>query len=185
MTRPILYREKRKTIPMLPRLLREIHIMSPFDMTLQNETFLQANDGDDDKILIFASRRHLSSLANTKNVFCDGTFYCAPQLFAQMYTIHGEVCGHSFPLLYSFLPNKSNETYQRLFEKVRDLLNLHNFHIRWEKVLTDFETAAQRAFATVFANVSLKGCNFHYGKALWRKIQALGLASVSIHFRIL
>ena len=55
MIRLILYREKRKNLPILPQLLRDVEIMHPFDKTIQNEVFLQSDEGEDNKILIFAT----------------------------------------------------------------------------------------------------------------------------------
>ena len=47
----------------------------------------------------------------------------------------------------------------------------------------DFEAAAHRAISEEFSNILRKGCNFHFGQCLWRKIQELGLTTVS-NFKI-
>lgn len=39
----------------------------------------------------------------------------------------------------------------------------------------DYESAAHLAVHTVFPEVRLKGCNFHFSQALNRKLQQLGL----------
>ena len=176
--RPILYRQSRKSFPFIPHQIEDVAIFSPLNKTVQSERFLQINDGGHDKMLIFASRRHISELANSKRILCDGTFYAAPTLFRQMYTIHGEIHGHSFPLLYGFLHDKSRATYERFFRNVKSLFNISNLTIRWEPLIIDYEVAAHQAFREVFPNVEMKGCNFHFGKALWRNLQANGLSSV-------
>ena len=42
-------------------------------------------------------------------------------------------------------------------------------------VMFDYERAAINEFAQVFLNAEIKGCFFHFGQAVWRHIQALGL----------
>jgi len=44
-------------------------------------------------------------------------------------------------------------------------------------VILDFEQAAHNAVREVFPNSRIKSCQFHWGQALFRKIQELGLKS--------
>ena len=37
----------------------------------------------------------------------------------------------------------------------------------------DFEIAAHNAVQQIFTGVKIKGCRFHFGQALWRKIQSI------------
>lgn len=150
----------------------------PYTTTLSNELFLQFDNISEKRILIFASRRHLQLLCSSTKILCDGTFYFAPTHFAQLYTLHGKKFGKFFPFLYAFLPDKRNETYLTLFTQVKNLFDTNGFIIRWEQIVMDFEAAAHTAASTIFPNIELKGCNFHYGQCLWRRIQGLGLASV-------
>jgi hypothetical protein len=41
----------------------------------------------------------------------------------------------------------------------------------------DFESAVWRAIPEVFPDVTVRGCGFHWGQAVWRKIQEIGLQS--------
>lgn len=162
--------------------LTEIEIENDFTKTCRGEQFLQVNNGENNKILIFASDRHLQYLASTRTVIMDGTFYFAPTLFTQLYVIHGEAFGRFFPLLYAFLPNKTEETYNRLFTLVKQTLTTISVNFQWQKIIIDFELAAKSAITNVFPDVIIKGCNFHFGQCLWRKIQTLGLSTVGLFF---
>ena len=41
--------------------------------------------------------------------------------------------------------------------------------------MLDFESAMWRAAASVFPDVRVRGCGFHWNQAVWRKVQGLGL----------
>nr|XP_034307538.1 uncharacterized protein LOC105322137 [Crassostrea gigas] len=46
-----------------------------------------------------------------------------------------------------------------------------------EMVTADFEAGAWQAIREVFPHASLKGCAFHWSKAVWSHVQQLGLAT--------
>ena len=52
------------------------------------ENFVLANDGLDDKIVIFGAVNSLRHLAEAETFFMDGTFSVCPSLFYQLFTIH-------------------------------------------------------------------------------------------------
>lgn len=178
--RPILYRHRRRMIPVLPSTASSITLSAPWDSTLQNERFLLFDNESERRLLIFGSRRHLELLASSTKIMGDGTFYAAPNHFTQMYTLHGKKFGHFFPLVYGFLPDKAETTYITFFQKVKDALTENSFEIHCEKMILDFENAAHSAVQTVFPSIQRKGCTFHFGQCLWRKLQQFHLATVSL-----
>lgn len=109
-----LYRQRRKMIPQIPKLRRDIILEDEWTETGSGAPFLLSNDGSDDKILLFATSENIKSLCQSSTVFCDGTFYIAPSIFDQLYTIHGIVSGKTFPLVYALLPNRQQSTYERM-----------------------------------------------------------------------
>ena len=54
----------------------------------------------------------------------DGTFKAAPELFTQLYTIHGIKSGYTVPCVYALLPNKRKESYVQLFRQVKSWLDV-------------------------------------------------------------
>jgi hypothetical protein len=50
-----------------------------------------------------------------------------------------------------------------------------------KEVVTDFESAVWSAVPEVLPDVSLHGCSFHWGQAVWRKVGFLK-NNLSIHF---
>lgn len=75
------------------------------------------------------------------------------------------------PLVYALLPNKTQETYERLFEALKQL----EPRLQPTTVMIDFEIAAKQAIASVFPQASIVGCYFHLGQSLWRRVQSEGL----------
>ena len=79
----------------------------------------------------------------------DGTLKTAPLFFEQVYCIHGLrggltrlEDGHLLPSFFALLPNKSQATYMRMWEAIKQLCpHTHPTHI-----LMDFEKAAANAF---------------------------------------
>jgi len=58
---------------------------------------------------------------------------------------------------------------------LRKLLEVLPQPPRVEQVVTDFERALWKAVASVMAWVGHRGCGFHWGQAVWRKIAEVGL----------
>lgn len=44
-----------------------------------------------------------------------------------------------------------------------------------KRFVADFERGLWRAVQAVFANAEVRGCNFHWAQAVWRKVQECGL----------
>jgi len=172
-----LYRQRNKEIPKIPTTRNDIDLQGRWTETSAGEKFLLVNDGDDDKILIFATINNLTNLAAAETIYADGTFYTSPSQFSQLYTLHAEVHGAMYPLVFGLLPGKSERIYERFFELVKDVCQRHQITLSPKTFSTDFETAARNAVQRSFPGISLKGCFFHYTQCIWRKTQKLGLAT--------
>ncbi|KAH7705695.1 hypothetical protein AAVH_27101 [Aphelenchoides avenae] len=90
-----------------------------FQQTKDGQQFLRVDSRNDDPqapaFLVFASSRGLQQLQRERKWCMDGTFFCRPKHFAQLYVI-GVFKQRSFvPCAYFLLPNKQAATYQRAF----------------------------------------------------------------------
>jgi len=124
---------------------------------MDGETFLLHDSGvnDEDRFFMFGTEANVSNLEMSE-IYADGTFSIAPNLFLQVYTIHCVVHGRCLPMVYCLLPRKTAIIY--------------------EKMLRDFELALIKAVRNVWPNVTIYLCFFHFKQSMWRKIQELGLA---------
>ena len=171
-----LYRGRAKTQPTLPKTRDEVNLTGSWTNTSTGERFLLADEGDMNKILIFATVDNLIDLSTADTWYMDGTFYSSPAYFAQVYSIHALLNGHMTPLVYALLPNKSQDTYERFLTLLQDRAFEKNVPLNPETIMMDYEMAAWRASEKVF-NVSVKGCFFHYTQCVWRKVQSVSLVN--------
>ncbi|CAF1411559.1 unnamed protein product, partial [Didymodactylos carnosus] len=83
-----------KDIPTEPKTFADIVIPPNFQITVTNQQFLlYDNNNHHQRLLIFASTAQLDLLNGCESWHCDGTFAVAPNLFEQMYSVHGSIRG--------------------------------------------------------------------------------------------
>ena len=149
---------------------------------------LDSGIGDHERMFIFASELGLQCLAESENWYADGTFKVSPELFFQLYTIHGQQPGSIFPCVFGLLPNKTEVTYTRFFREVFGQIN----EPAVTDILVDFERRAINAIRNANQDIEVKGCFFHLCSNVWKRIQHLGLQQrynddqeFSLHLRML
>ena len=90
----------------------------------------------------------------------------APQLFYQLYTIHGYLCGRFLPLVYCSIFGKSKDIYGEIFDVVLQHLSQYP-----KSITIDFEKAIENVLKQKLPMTTISFCVFHFKKALWRQIQ--------------
>lgn len=165
-------RAKQNSGPVQPVSRRDIVFPEEFTRTEKGEPFLLFDSGpEDDRMLIFATAQNLQILRSSNHWHGDGTFKTVPLLFEQLYTIHALRENKSIPLVYILLANKTQYTYARMLREIKNLIGV----FQPESFMVDFEQSMLRAIEREFPETQVKGCFFHFGQCIWRKIQACGL----------
>ena len=113
-------------------------------------------------------------LADSEHWYADGAFRVCPEIFFQLYAIHGQRDRRIFPCVFSFLPNKNENTYNRLFEQLFQLVN--NLGNGPNDVLVDFERERSTINAFQNRNIEVQGCFYHPFANIWKYTQYLGLS---------
>ncbi|XP_067667517.1 uncharacterized protein [Haliotis asinina] len=72
---------RRKMMPSLPQSLSEVNPPDCFMETSDGLPFLCIDNGDDYKIICFATSDRLTLLQEVDTLYMDGTFYCCPTLW--------------------------------------------------------------------------------------------------------
>lgn len=68
-----------------------IELTEEFTITAKGDKFLLFdNENIEDRLLLFATKENLRILKLCDEISCDGTFDIVPNMFQQLYTIHGE-----------------------------------------------------------------------------------------------
>lgn len=101
----------------------------------------------------------------------DGTFKIQPRYFTQLYTVHGKYKNNFFPLVYALLPSKSQQHYERMLTLIKEAAERDATALNFPMALCDFEIAAINAIETVFPDVMVKGCYFHFTQSIIRKVK--------------
>lgn len=174
--RTALKRRRATVRPALPKTLEELTLSGDWTLTSSGGRFLQIDDGTHDRIPGFFSEESLQIVCDARTLLMDGTFRVVPRLFGQLYTIHAEFLGEIMPMCYFLLPNKSRETYVRLFRLMEDAAQSRGMVFLPERFQLDSEVAAIKAIEEYFPMATEKGCSFHSTRAVWRHVQKYGLA---------
>jgi hypothetical protein len=104
-------RNRDNAVPPNPKTLEELTIPAEYRQTSSGDLFLQYDSGaTNNRILVFSTTRKINFLKECEDWYVDGTFSSAPQLFLQLYTIHGLKYGHVIPVIYGLPPNKAEST---------------------------------------------------------------------------
>ena len=170
-----LYAHRRMRLPPLPSSRANICLEGEWTKTASGDDFLIADDGDDDKVLIFATDDNIRQLCRADTVYGDGTFQTCPRLFYEIFTLHIFCHGKQHPVLYALLPNKRRDTYQRMLTLVKQKATSLGTVLDPPAFLADFELAIKQAVQLAFPTAEYQGCYFHFCQSLMRRVQRLGL----------
>ena len=112
----------------------DVSLSGRYTKTCSGEDFLLVDNGDDHKIMIFATEENLRSMSEVDAFYIDGTFSTCSSVFLssisfgilmknltafflfflQVFMIHILLYGRTFPMAYCLLPNKEGQTYNSL-----------------------------------------------------------------------
>ncbi|CAF1028038.1 unnamed protein product, partial [Brachionus calyciflorus] len=120
---------------------------------------------------LYRNKCRVEILENAKEYHIDGIFKFCPSIFKQIVSIHAVFKNYVLPCAYIFLESKDANTYIESLEKIRN----NAFNRNLECVLSDFEMSLLISINTVFKDVEIKGCWFHYCQAIKRNLFAVGL----------
>ena len=125
------------------------------------------------RLIVYAFPGLKNRGATAQWLLIDGTFRSCPKQFAQCVTImsRDEVTGVFFPLCHCLLPDRTESTYDLMFEIIEQHFSFQQ--IGW--ITVDFETALVKATEKWISKkpwkIRILGCKFHFAKAITKRFR--------------
>ena len=117
------------------------------------------NNNEQDLLLIFMSDHGAERLRLSNIWLCDGTFKTAPAPFLQVYIVFSQTnSGKVFPAAFCLLPSKNKVTYKKMWAEIQKAVN----NISPATLVLDMEPASANAFISIFGQVEIHYCFFHW-----------------------
>lgn len=141
---------------------------------VESQQFLIADKSfnGNNRILMFTSISNMQLLSKSTVWFMDGTFKCCPSFLCQLFTIHAMMDENNIvPLVFGLMSNKSQNAYYEFFFEIFKYACENNIHLHPKYIISDFEKASINAIKCFLPDVINKGCYFHFGQIIWRRIQ--------------
>ena len=125
--------------------------------------------------MVFCSPTGLKTLSLSNKWFADGTFHTASKYFTQLYIIHGWYKHRMIPCAFVLMKKRKCSDYNQVFKAIRREARSLDLELNPQKITIDFEMAAKKSFQKHWPNATLKGCMFHFGQNLYKRLVKLGL----------
>lgn len=164
-----------------PKSIDEICLAPTMCQTLKGELFLIKKN---ENLLLFTTNDNCKYLSESICWLADGTIKAWPQIFEQMYVIHGSIKRGTddifVPLVFALMNGKSEELYNQVFFLLNEFCLENNINITQTndlEIITDFEKAAINSLTENFPQATHLTCFFHLCQSIYRKIQNIGLST--------
>lgn len=105
----------------------------------------------------------------------DGTFEVVPHILHQLFTIFALVDGVVIPAVFCLMSCKSKVGYEKVFFELCGTMCFNGLDSNPKIIISDFEKGSVAVAKTFFPNTIFKGCFFHLGQIIWRRVQKMGL----------
>lgn len=136
----------------------------------------------EEKFIIYTSIFLLKKLEVSELIYIDATFRTSPKNFYLLLNIivKDNQSGLNIPVIHVPMSHKSEFLYLKLFETINQICLDFNIklNMNMKTCITDFEKGLRKILRNLYERINLRGCYFHYVKALWSKAKKLGLCGV-------
>lgn len=164
-----------------PTSINEITLAPSMCQTLKGELFLVKKN---ENLLLFTTYENCKYLSASTCWLADGTFKACPNIFEQLYVIHGSIKRGTdeifVPLVFALMNGKNEELYNQVFCLLNEFCSENNIQIKQNndiEIITDFEKAAINSLNENFPSATHSTCFFHFCQSIYRKIQNIGLST--------
>ncbi|CAA91234.2 hypothetical protein [Bracoviriform inaniti] len=172
-------RERNKFRPRVPERLNELGSLLVGYEPAQGIYQGQVIGPDSSSAIIFASNTMLERLNNCSELYVDGTFKCVPKMIGakQLLILHMRKMDVGIASVFVLCSNQTAELYTGIWNFL--LERAPGLKDNLKVVMMDFERALIKSVKESMPNVTIRGCWFHFTRAISCHWQNLGLKNVS------
>lgn len=171
-----LARQQSDRAPANPTSLEDLILPPSYITSNSGESLLLWDSGytpQHRRSILLGTPHNMSSMGDAEHLVMDGTFKSSPNLFYQLFTVHGLFPdGWHYPLCYGLLPGKTTTLYTNIFTEIDSYGPFQP-----QSIQCDYELAIHNAVAEVWPASTLRGCYFHHKKSLFLKLQQHDLST--------
>ena len=131
--------------------------------------------------ILFGTPHCMSYAGDAEHFIVDGIFKSSPNLFTQLFTVHGVFPnGWHYPICYDLLPGKTTVLYKNLLAAI-DAFGCFQPQL----VQCDHDIGIHNVIAEVWPFSTRRGCYFHHKKSLWKHLQLLDLQKSTLSLALI
>ena len=123
------------------------------------------------RVLAYSSRKLLNLFSNCDRGSLDGTFKSCCKLWKQQFVFMLKSNGHWIPVVFGWLPDKTEESYKVFLHLVLEKLKELGIAFNVKEIIVDFELNIHKSIDEMMPEVKILGCFFHLAKAFKDKIE--------------
>lgn len=95
----------------------------------------------------------------------------------QLFSIHGLLGNEIVPLVFCIMSSKSKAAYKEMFYELCKVACEFKISLNPRRFVSDFGKASVSGAKDFFPDAAFKGCLFHFGQIIWRRVQSEGCAT--------
>jgi len=173
---PSMRRARKETLPTNPTSIKEaITKLEDRENHPFSEVYIGTVNYESSSAVLLGNLSQIKLMAESSSAFVDATFSIVPkgldQEFHQLLIFQIEFKNVVIPVVSALMESKNQGLYEAVFQKIKELAP--NFLP--QNLMADFELGMQNSLKKVWNDGDVRGCRFHFGQALMRKIGNLKL----------
>ena len=128
------------------------------------------------RVLIFTTNTLIKAFEESDGkASVDGTFFVTPKLWKQTFVLSIKVGGLWIPVAYGLLPDKEETSYLAFHFMLKRKLKNNNIKINLVSMMMDYEINVQRAAVTIWPELEIHGCFFHFSCLFYKRVRIRGM----------
>ena len=126
------------------------------------------------RVLAFSSEKLIRQLSRNLKSSVDGTFKSSCTLWRQLFIWMVKDNGYWFPVVFGWLPDKSEISYKVFFLMVKQKLKEFGLELKVKSILCDYELNIMKSI-DMFLELDIDGCFFHHKKCFQSRVDKKGM----------